>query len=78
MMMAKPDDRSDNVEKLQGMIDSTIENVSESKEALSESNAEERQRIRDKNLRRMDSINHYRAEIADEIEFQKKNRSLDD
>ncbi|MDF2535291.1 MAG: tlp [Bacillales bacterium] len=78
MMMAKPDDRSDNVEKLQGMIESTLENVSESKEALSESNAEERRRIHDKNQRRMDSIKSYRAEIADEIEFQKKGKSLDD
>ncbi|MDF2556581.1 MAG: small acid-soluble spore protein Tlp [Bacillales bacterium] len=77
-MMAKPDDRSDNVEKLQGMIEHTLENVSESKEALSESNAEERRRIHDKNLRRMDSIKGFRAEIADEIEFQKKNKSLDD
>lgn len=77
-MMAKPDDRSDNVEKLQGMIEHTLENVSESKEALSESNAEERRRIQDKNLRRMDSIKGFRAEIADEIEFQKKSKSLDD
>ena len=78
MMMAKPDDRSDNVEKLQGMIENTLENVSESKEALSESNAEERRRIHDKNQRRMDSIKSFRAEIADEIEFQKKGKSLDD
>ena len=77
-MMAKPDDRSDNVEKLQGMIENTLENVSESKEALSESNAEERRRIHDKNQRRMDSIKSFRAEIADEIEFQKKGKSLDD
>ncbi|WP_429841871.1 small acid-soluble spore protein Tlp [Brevibacillus sp. FIR094] len=68
--MAKPDDRSDNAEKLQNMISNTEENIRES-EAYLASNAgeiseEERTSLEAKNQRREESIDGYRAEIKDE------------
>ncbi|MGG4453991.1 small acid-soluble spore protein Tlp [Brevibacillus porteri] len=68
--MAKPDDRSDNAEKLQNMISNTEENIRES-EAYLASNAgeiseEERATLEAKNQRREESIEGYRAEIKDE------------
>ncbi|RFB18951.1 small acid-soluble spore protein Tlp [Bacillus sp. HNG] len=62
----KPDDRSDNVEKLQDMVQNTIENIEEAQESMEFSNAEERQRIQAKNERREESIAAMREEIKDE------------
>ncbi|WP_026671876.1 small acid-soluble spore protein Tlp [Alkalihalobacterium bogoriense] len=63
----KPDDRSDNVEKLQEMVQNTIENIEESEETLKYTDSEqERQNIEAKNARREDSIQAMRAEIKDE------------
>lgn len=68
--MAKPDDRSDNVEKLQNMIQNTMENIRESQDFVkahgSEMNAEEKANIQAKNQRRADSIEGFRSEIQDE------------
>jgi small acid-soluble spore protein (thioredoxin-like protein) len=63
---SKPDDRSDNVEKLQDMVQNTIENIEESQETMSFASGEERQRIEDKNKRRQESIEAMRSEIKDE------------
>ncbi|WP_313800328.1 small acid-soluble spore protein Tlp [Cytobacillus sp.] len=62
----KPDDRSDNVEKLQTMVENTIENINEAEETLEFSNAEDRARIEAKNERRKESIDTMRSEIQDE------------
>lgn len=66
--MAKPDDRSDNVEKLQEMVQDTIQNLEEAHETLqNESLSEEqRQAIIAKNHRREESIRSFRNEIKDE------------
>lgn len=68
--MAKPDDRSDNVEKLQNMIDNTMENIRESRDYLkahgSEMNPDEKANLEAKNSRREESIDGYRSEIKDE------------
>ncbi|AWX56530.1 MULTISPECIES: small acid-soluble spore protein Tlp [Brevibacillus] len=68
--MAKPDDRSDNAEKLQQMISNTEENIRESEDYLSahagEISAEEKATLEAKNQRREESIEGYRAEIKDE------------
>ncbi|MEG6522057.1 small acid-soluble spore protein Tlp [Desulfotomaculum sp. 1211_IL3151] len=70
--MAKPDDRSDNVEKLQEMVQDTIQNLEEAHETLqNESLSEEqRQAIIDKNHRREESIRSFRDEIKDEYRDQ--------
>ncbi|MCM3584439.1 small acid-soluble spore protein Tlp [Mesobacillus maritimus] len=61
-----PDDRSDNVEKLQSMIHHTIENMEEAEKAMEFSSAEDRANIEAKNERRRHSIDGFRSEIRDE------------
>ncbi|MEH7180470.1 small acid-soluble spore protein Tlp [Neobacillus vireti] len=64
----KPDDRSDNVEKLQSMIHDTIENIEAAEESLAFTDSEtQREQIKAKNERRRESIESYRAEIKDEV-----------
>jgi small acid-soluble spore protein (thioredoxin-like protein) len=62
----KPDDRSDNVEKLQNMIDNTLENIEKAEETASLSSNEERAKIEAKNERRRESIESMRSEVKDE------------
>jgi small acid-soluble spore protein (thioredoxin-like protein) len=63
----KPDDRSDNVDKLQSMIHNTIENMDEAEETLQFTDSEEqRQQIEDKNQRRRESLDAMRSEVKDE------------
>lgn len=65
----KPDDRSNNVERLQTMIGNTIENMNEAEETMNfTENKEERERIAAKNERRQESVKAMRAEIEDETE----------
>ncbi|MNO04064.1 Small, acid-soluble spore protein Tlp [compost metagenome] len=68
--MAKPDDRSDNVERLQESVQNTIENFREAQDYLSEFadeiSGEEKQQIEEKNAKRLRSIEGQRAEIKDE------------
>lgn len=63
---ANPDDRSDNVEKLQSMVQNTIENIEEAHDSMQFANDQERARIEAKNHRREESIAAFRAEIKDE------------
>ena len=63
----KPDDRSNNVERLQAMVENTLENMNEAEETMRfTENEEERQRIASKNDRRKESIDAMRAEMKDE------------
>lgn len=68
--MAKPDDRSDNAEKLQEMLQNTEESIRESRDYLAahagEISAEEKANIEAKNQRREESIDGFRSEIKDE------------
>ncbi|MEC2160492.1 small acid-soluble spore protein Tlp [Virgibacillus halodenitrificans] len=66
---SKPDDRSDNVEKLQSMVQDTIENIEEAHETMKFSSGEEKQKIQEKNKRREQSIKGMRAEIKDEYNY---------
>lgn len=66
-----PDDRSDNVEKLQSMIHHTIENMEEAEEAMEFSSAEDRANIEAKNERRRKAIDGFRSEIKDEAQARK-------
>jgi small acid-soluble spore protein (thioredoxin-like protein) len=66
MPRPKPDDRSDNVEKLQDMVQNTIENIEKAEETMQFASPEERERIREKNRRREEAIAAMRAEIKDE------------
>ncbi|WP_433946389.1 small acid-soluble spore protein Tlp [Paenibacillus sp. SN-8-1] len=70
MTRPKPDDRSDNVEKLQKHIHNSIENYREAQDYLSEHadeiTAEEKSDIEAKNHRRLESIAGFRNEVKDE------------
>ncbi|MFC7684753.1 small acid-soluble spore protein Tlp [Ureibacillus sp. GCM10028918] len=62
----KPDDRSDNVEKLQATIHNTLENIEAAEETLAFSSPEEKAKIQSKNKRRKEAIDGLREEIKDE------------
>ncbi|MBO9605060.1 MAG: small acid-soluble spore protein Tlp [Paenibacillaceae bacterium] len=68
--MAKPDNRADNVERLQESIENTQENLQESESYLNEFgaeiNSEERNQLEAKNERRKQSIAGQREEMQDE------------
>ncbi|QHE52311.1 small acid-soluble spore protein Tlp [Pontibacillus sp. HMF3514] len=67
---ANPDDRSDNVEKLQEMVQNTIQNLESAHDTMQFSEGEAKQQIIDKNKRREESINAMRNEIKDEARHQ--------
>ncbi|WP_100010865.1 small acid-soluble spore protein Tlp [Lentibacillus sediminis] len=62
----KLDDRSDNVEKLQGMVQDTIQNIEKAHDTMKFSSGEEQQQIAEKNKRREQAIDGMREEIQDE------------
>jgi small acid-soluble spore protein (thioredoxin-like protein) len=67
-----PDDRSDNVEKLQEMVQNTIENMEEAEETLNGNvSGTDRAAVEAKNERREEAIDGMRREIVDEA----RNRS---
>lgn len=67
-----PDDRSDNVEKLQSMVHHTIENMEDAEAAIANSSQEDQEKIEAKNERRRESIDAFRAEIKDEAQANKQ------
>jgi len=72
--LAKPDDRSDNVKKLQAMTHDTIENWHEARETMSNPDlgGEQKAAIRAKNRRRERAVEGFRSEIKDEYRDQLK------
>jgi len=70
--MSKPDDRSDNVDKLQNMIADTMENIRESRDYLKahgdQMSEEQKAEMQAKNQRREESIEGFRSEIKDEAQ----------
>ncbi|WP_226034844.1 small acid-soluble spore protein Tlp [Aquibacillus saliphilus] len=65
-----PDNRGDNVEKLQNIVQDTIENIEAAHEAIGFSSEQEKQTIKEKNKRRQESIDGLREEIKDEYHYQ--------
>ncbi|MGM8213676.1 small acid-soluble spore protein Tlp [Virgibacillus sp. W0430] len=65
----KPDDRSDNKEKLQNMVHNTLENIAEAEDSMEFASGEQKENIRNKNQRRKESIESMRNEIKDESEY---------
>jgi len=65
-----PDNRSDNVEKLQQAIHNTIENMEEAEATMELSNSKDSANIAAKNERRRESIEGMREEIKDEAASQ--------
>lgn len=67
-----PDDRKDNVKKIQTIIHNTMDNIREAEIAKEFSSPEEQQQIDEKNKRRREAIEGLRAEIKDEVRALKK------
>src|SRR5699024_2305436 len=57
----KPDDRSDNVEKLQEMVQNTIENIEEAHETMDYSSGKAKEQIKAKNKRREEALEGMRS-----------------
>lgn len=74
--MAKPDNRADNVDKLQSNVQNTIQNLHESEEYLAEHadeiSSSELNDIKEKNANRKESIAGFREEIKDEASAQRQ------
>ncbi|MDU0329419.1 MULTISPECIES: small acid-soluble spore protein Tlp [Paenibacillus] len=73
--MAKPDNRSDNVRKIQRNIQNTIKNFREGQDYLSEHadeiSPQEKQQIEEKNEKRLRAIEGFREEVKDEAAHQR-------
>ncbi|HEX3016477.1 MAG TPA: small acid-soluble spore protein Tlp [Caproicibacter sp.] len=66
-MKAKPDDRRDNVERIQENINRTIENIRKADEMIEETSDDTaRKDLKAKNERREDALEGMRSEIRDE------------
>lgn len=69
-VVAKPDDRSDNVARLQNAIEDTMGNLREAEDFLKAHgdamHPEDKRDIEAKNRRREEAIEGFRAEIKDE------------
>ena len=71
-MNVKPDDRSDNVERIQENIDNTMKNISLANEVIAKSdNPEEVENMRQRNERRQEALDAMRCEIKDEARANK-------
>lgn len=74
MPKPKPDNRSDNPEKLKEMIDNTLENLHDAEDYLKaheeQMSEETKQQIREKNKRREQAIEGFREELKDEVDDQ--------
>jgi len=67
MKKNKPDDRRDNVEKIQKNINMTIHNIELGEEMIAKTNDEKMKNdISEKNKRRKDALDGMREEIRDE------------
>lgn len=74
-MKNNPDDRSDNVDKIQKNIDMTIRNMELGEELISKTpDSRARQSLIEKNERRRQALRGMRHEIKDEADFQTKNK----
>jgi small acid-soluble spore protein (thioredoxin-like protein) len=71
----KPDDRSDNVEKIQNTVKNTIANMEAAEETMAFTDGRELEALKEKNARRKESINGLREEIIDEATDRKNGYS---
>ncbi|KUG03523.1 small, acid-soluble spore protein tlp [hydrocarbon metagenome] len=66
-MKRKPDDRRDNVERIQASIDHTIQNIEEAEETIAITGDEKQKKeLKAKNRRREEALDGFREEIRDE------------
>ncbi|WP_313164057.1 small acid-soluble spore protein Tlp [Sedimentibacter sp.] len=76
MNKSKPDDRRDNVDKIQRNIDNTIANYRETEDMIRNSiSNKQKNDLQEKNERREQSIKNMRREIRDEA-LDKRNGNI--
>ncbi|MCW2278260.1 small acid-soluble spore protein Tlp [Heliophilum fasciatum] len=72
--MAKPDNRADNVENIQSIIDHTMEAFHNAEDQIKahgdQMSAQDLNNLKAKNERRKDALDGLRAEIKDEARYQ--------
>lgn len=72
-MKSKPDDRRDNVDRIQNNISNTIQNIERAEEIIEKTDDEKmKETLKEKNRRREESLSSLRTEIKDEA-IDKKN-----
>lgn len=75
--MAKPDDRSNNPERIEDNIWDTAQKMNEDRDYVNahaqEMSVEQKQQIKEKNQRREESIDGLRSELQDEVNNQQHN-----
>lgn len=72
-MKHNPDDRRDNVDKIQFNINQTIENMEKAKVTMDlTDDPDQKQAIKEKNRRRKDALDVFRNEIKDEADAQNR------
>ncbi|WP_373600126.1 small acid-soluble spore protein Tlp [Paraclostridium bifermentans] len=73
-MKPNPDNRKDNVEKIQFNIDSTIKNIRLADKMISKTDdPKTRKALEEKNERREDALSYMRSEIKDEAQSRENN-----
>lgn len=73
-MKINPDDRRDNVDRIQSNIDNTIENIHLADEMIEKvSDPKEKKDLKEKNCRREKAVEGFKSEIKDEALAKKNN-----
>ncbi|AUS97964.1 small acid-soluble spore protein Tlp [Clostridium thermosuccinogenes] len=71
----KPDDRRDNVDRIQFNINKTIENIELAEDMIAKTDDQKMKKtLEEKNKRRRDALNAMRAEIRDEALDKRKHK----
>lgn len=71
-MNSKPDDRSDNVQRIQENIDNTMKNINLANEMIAKSDDPKViENMKERNERRQESLDAMRCEIKDEARANK-------
>ncbi|MDQ0350732.1 small acid-soluble spore protein (thioredoxin-like protein) [Alkalibacillus filiformis] len=70
----KPDNRRDNLKKIQENIENTLENIQEAEHSMETASEFQEEEIRRKNARRRQSVEGMRDEVHDEHEHMKRKK----
>lgn len=74
-MKPNPDNRADNVERIQQNIDMTIDNIHRANEMIEKTSDQKmKEALKSKNERRMEALNGMRHEIKDEARAAKNSK----
>ncbi|MGE5626461.1 MAG: small acid-soluble spore protein Tlp [Actinomycetes bacterium] len=71
----KPDDRSNNVERIRDIVRNTEDNLREAEISMEFADSTQREMMQEKNARRKQSIEALKEEMKDEIAARKKGES---